>query len=72
MSDIIWWGQFEHGMLSRGYPDSASRLDVSTDFHFHFDSTFEYFLDNTNSLSVIEVDNIVWFQVVLDEVAINS
>ena len=72
ISNIIWSDKFKLRMFTWCNSNSTSCFDISTDFHFHLNSTFKYFLYNTNGFSIVEINHIIWFQMVLNEITIDS
>lgn len=59
-------------MLAAGEPNSAVSFQLSSDLDFHFAAGSVDFSNNTYNLSVVEINDIVRFEISLNLVIVNS
>jgi len=70
--DVLLGHQFQITVLSSSEPHITVALDRSSDFDLHLD-LFRWHLDNdSHNFSIVKIDNVIWFQKPLDNIAANS
>ena len=59
-------------MFATGEPNAASTFNRSADFDFHLTTRISYLNDNSNNFTIVEINDIIWLQVPLHRVTVDS
>ena len=59
-------------MFATGESNAAMTFDCSADFNFHFTSCISYLDNNSNNFTIVEINDIIWLQVPLHRVTVDS
>lgn len=59
-------------MFAASEPNTASAFDRSADFDFHLTTCISYLDNNSNDFPIVKIDDIVWLQVSLHRVTVDS